>query len=1792
MQKKSWSDVLSSRVLSDHISDGFLVVDDSLRAVHSNEEFAAMIGFTAEEIVGKSIIGLVHQNMPHSIKDVIPSALAGEIKTHEISWKSKSGDAVPTTVSAGVVSSTEECDSCAFLVVSPASGPYYEPLIAAEETLRENEERYRLLFENLSDGVYRTDKSGIITMCSDIGAAMFGYSREEMVGSNFGDLVHPEDLPIILETHQESQKRGETVPGGIEARGIRKDGSVFHFHVTNTILLDDGKPAGYQSLIRDVSERKEAEEAIRLSEQRYRNLFDNSPVSMWEEDYTQVKAWLDNLRNEGITDLSSYLDENPEVVRHALSLVKIVDVNSRSVEMYEADTKEQLIENFGALFTDETYACFTKELNAIWNGGPDRLQFESYAVTLKGKSLHTGITWKAPILEERMDLSRVMVAVSDITHRMAFEEALRSSEEKYRTIVQAMEDMVFVYDKDGRYSQYFAANDRLLIVPPEEFLGKSVKDIFSKDLSESFLTCFEKVRSTKEAERLDYELTIRGQILWFSASMTLHEDGESIVAVVRDITGRKEMENELRESEERFAVFADNIPGPVFIKDEDSNMLYANRYMIETFGVDRWEGVNTLELFPKDLAESMVADDQKALSEGPIQVLQKVPDAERVPHYYQTSKFPIVREGKPTLLGGIALDVTDRVQAEQAILESERRYRRLYDTMEDGFVSADLEGRYLEFNAAYQQLSGYSTEELGKKTFWDLTPPHWHEMEKRIYQDQTMVLGYSDIYEKELVRKDGTVIPIELRVTLTRDDSGNPIGTWAIVRDISLRKKAEEALREERDTAQRYLNIAGAAIVVVDVDGRIHLINRKGLEILGYEAGEVVGNAWFDYFTPKSMAMEEKDIFANIIEAGEGSDSKFTRALINKFGEERLVTWEFQLLTNEGGNVIGMIASGEDITERERAESALRESEEQYRSTLWALSDAIHVVDEDLNILLVNPQLENWVRGLNLNDDIAGKQVSEAFPFLSKSIFDEYEQVFRTGKILTNEERVILAGHEIVTETTKIPIMREGKVVQIVTIIRDITEARKAEDALRESEEKFRAIFEDSPIAINAFDVDGNMVAANRALFDLTGVESVEDFKNFNIFQDPNAKPADLERLRRGELVTLETEIDFAKVEETGVYQTPRSDVVKVQASFCPQHDTAGALSGYIVQLVDITQRKTAEQAIRDSEAKYKQLVEQYTQGVAIMKGPPLDIVFANAALGRVIDRPAEEIVTLPVEEVRSLIYPDDYAEALKRFGELLDGREAYDDQFTMRLIRPSGEIRLVEVLGRRVDYEGGYAIQTAIDDITDRIRAEEELRESEERYRKLAEESLQGLAIVQDGRYVYANPSFARTLGRSVDEILLFTADEVWECVHPEDRAELRHRNEEMRAGHELTPRHRFRYVREDGSIRWVESFVGQIEHEGRPAIQVLDIDITGRMMSEKALRESEAKYRQLVEQSALGIMIVEGLPLHIAFANEAMARISGFTVEELQSLSQEQIEGFIHPEDYESVLEMMSATMGGDSTLEAPLVIRVIRSDGKMVWVEVLGDRIEFQDRIAIQATIVDITERVIAEREKERAEQETKITAETSMLYLDLLGHDMRNRLQAMQMAVELFQFDEERPHAISVLERVLELIDSSEALIDKAHATRGLLSAPMENVSLYDAVKETTTAFREEEEDVVIEVDCRTTDARVIADEYIGHLLTNVIENAIIHNPDEKKRVWVTLKEERGGYEVAVADDGAGVPDTMKTVLFDQERRFGGLGLHQAKRILSKYGGKIEVADRVPGKPSLGALFRLWFPKRVL
>lgn len=170
-------------------------------------------------------------------------------------------------------------------------------------------------------------------------------------------------------------------------------------------------------------------------------------------------------------------------------------------------------------------------------------------------------------------------------------------------------------------------------------------------------------------------------------------------------------------------------------------------------------------------------------------------------------------------------NISARREAQDALAASEAKYRRLHESMADAYVGVDMQGRITETNPAYCDMLGYTDAELRRLTYTDLTPQAWHAFEARIVATQILTGGYSGIYEKEYRRKDGTVFPVELRTFLLRDSGGNPAGMWAIVRDITLRKQSEEALRRSRDelerrVAERTAQLRTLTAQMIDVEDR------------------------------------------------------------------------------------------------------------------------------------------------------------------------------------------------------------------------------------------------------------------------------------------------------------------------------------------------------------------------------------------------------------------------------------------------------------------------------------------------------------------------------------------------------------------------------------------------------------------------------------------------------------------------------------------------------------------------------------------------------------------------------------------------------------------------------------------------------------------------------------------------------------------------------------------------------------------------------------------------------------
>ena len=267
--------------------------------------------------------------------------------------------------------------------------------------------------------------------------------------------------------------------------------------------------------------------------------------------------------------------------------------------------------------------------------------------------------------------------------------------------------------------------------------------------------------------------------------------------------------------------------------------------------------------------------------------------------------------------------------------------------------------------------------------------------------------------------------------------------------EIALYKhKSERKLEESEKWLSTTLRSIGDAVIATDPKGRVSFMNPVAEHLTGWQEAEAIGKEINSIF----YIIDEKDnkpldnYIIDVIQSGSVIRMLNSTILVSKDGKKHPIEHSGSLIKDQDGNLSGIVFVFKDITERRRAEAALRRSELQYRTTIDSLNDYIHVVDPDLRVVLLNNAFKKWNEKLGLAKDIIGRNLFEVFPFLEESVRNEYKQVFKTGETLVTEEaNNIRDDIEIITETRKIPVFEGEKVVRIISVIRDITEKRKME---------------------------------------------------------------------------------------------------------------------------------------------------------------------------------------------------------------------------------------------------------------------------------------------------------------------------------------------------------------------------------------------------------------------------------------------------------------------------------------------------------------------------------------------------------------------------------------------------------------------------------------------------------------------------------------------------------------------------------------------------------------------------
>jgi PAS domain S-box-containing protein len=381
--------------------------------------------------------------------------------------------------------------------------------------------------------------------------------------------------------------------------------------------------------------------------------------------------------------------------------------------------------------------------------------------------------------------------------------------------------------------------------------------------------------------------------------------------------------------------------------------------------------------------------------------------------------------------------------------QSHLLFSKLYENMRDAFVSVSMDGRITEYNREYQTMLGYGPDELLEMTYEQLTPLKWHAYEDEIVRTQIIPRGHSDIYEKEYRRKDGVILPVELRTILIRNKQGQPEGMWAVVRDISQRKQAEQELRNSEEMNRLILNTSTSSVLLIDKDGTILTVNEAAAQRFNKSVTELIGKHAIDLLTPE-LAEKRKQMMDHVFRSGE----------MLHYEDQRQGTWfdnRIYPIFDEKGQVIRLVIFANDMTERKQMVEALKASEERYRGLAEASHDSIFILDKEDVFLYINNQAADEL-GVDV-DKIIGHKRSE----FSDSDFGLRQnkhilKAIKSGEPFIFDTSIRVHGKNHWFNTRLVPLRNSsGEYYAVLGVARDITDRKRTEQALIRARQQLEA---------------------------------------------------------------------------------------------------------------------------------------------------------------------------------------------------------------------------------------------------------------------------------------------------------------------------------------------------------------------------------------------------------------------------------------------------------------------------------------------------------------------------------------------------------------------------------------------------------------------------------------------------------------------------------------------------------------------------------------------------------------
>jgi PAS domain S-box-containing protein len=898
-------------------------------------------------------------------------------------------------------------------------------LLEAERNLLASERRYRSLFENSLDAILLTAPDGRIFSANPAACQLYGRTEEEICGMGRTGLVDPEDprLASLLEERvRTGSARGELLQ-------IRSDGTRFPTEVSS-VVFETAEGERTSMLVRDISERKQMEEALRHSHQLLEKTF------------------------AGLHDAVFVLDSHT---------ARIIDCNPASSEMFGYSRQEMLGQTTNFLHVSETkLEEFRRELfRAVEVEG--FLLLPEFRMKRKDGSIFPTEHSVMPIQDDQGKRIGWVSVVRDTTDRKRAEEALRQAETHLRTVLNNAPITIFAIDNQGRFTLSEGKGLDRVGLKPGENVGGAALDLYG---GIAFVEYNGRVTTGKDViERVFSGRSVNAinelHGVYFDNHIGPIRDAEGkvvgIVGVATDITDRKQAEDALRESEERYRSLVEAAPDVVYTISAEDGLLTSLNAAFETItGWSRaeWLGRHFTGIVHPDDRTAAVETFQMILrgeTSAPYQLRILSKSGEYLVGEFTST--PQIKGGKVVGELGIARNITERKREEEALALLAHAMRSIGECVS----VTDTEDNILFVNDAFLKTYGYTRDELIGKPI-SIVRPRTTEPAT----DEVLSATLQGGWRGELVnrKKDGTEFPITLSTSVVRKEKGQLLGLVGIAADISERKREEEErirseklLRESRDRLE--LALAGADLGMWDwtIPTNRNIYDTRWARMLGYSLDELEPNyfTWEELVHPEDRARVVGALKAHV--EGKTPTYETEHRLRTKSGEWKWILDRGKVLEwDDQGKPVRAAGTHMDITERKRAEEALRLSEKKYRNLVDNALAGVYQSTVGGDILFAN---DAFVRMLEYSS------FEELASVKAPRLYRDARDRERFISLLKEKRKVSAFESELLTKNGAVKMILTSATLDgdlISGMIRDITEQKKAEIALRAARSRLQRL--------------------------------------------------------------------------------------------------------------------------------------------------------------------------------------------------------------------------------------------------------------------------------------------------------------------------------------------------------------------------------------------------------------------------------------------------------------------------------------------------------------------------------------------------------------------------------------------------------------------------------------------------------------------------------------------------------------------------------------------------------------